>query len=78
MDMGFWPDVRRIVAALPPSSAGRQTLLFSATMPNEVVRDAFRNHPRREIRAGRSAERAAQEHHAPGGIGPPTRTKSSG
>jgi ATP-dependent RNA helicase RhlE len=40
MDMGFWPDVRRIVAALPPSSA-RQTLLFSATMPNEVVRDAF-------------------------------------
>ena len=41
MDMGFWPDVRRIVAALPPSSAGRQTLLFSATMPNEVVRDAF-------------------------------------
>jgi len=40
MDMGFWPDVRRIVAALPPSST-RQTLLFSATMPNEVVRDAF-------------------------------------
>ena len=40
MDMGFWPDVRRIVAALPPS-ATRQTLLFSATMPNEVVRDAF-------------------------------------
>jgi ATP-dependent RNA helicase RhlE len=40
MDMGFWPDVRRIVAALPPTSA-RQTLLFSATMPNEVVRDAF-------------------------------------
>jgi len=40
MDMGFWPDVRRIVAALPPSTA-RQTLLFSATMPNEVVRDAF-------------------------------------
>jgi len=41
MDMGFWPDVRRIVAALPLPSAGRQTLLFSATMPNEVVRDAF-------------------------------------
>jgi ATP-dependent RNA helicase RhlE len=38
MDMGFWPDVRRIIAALP---AVRQTLLFSATMPNEVVRDAF-------------------------------------
>jgi ATP-dependent RNA helicase RhlE len=41
MDMGFWPDVRRIIASLPPSSAGRQTLLFSATMPNEVVKDAL-------------------------------------
>jgi ATP-dependent RNA helicase RhlE len=38
MDMGFWPDVRRIIAALP---AARQTVLFSATMPNEVVRDAL-------------------------------------
>src|SRR5256714_1997785 len=38
MDMGFWPDVRRIIAALPTV---RQTLLFSATMPNEVVRDAL-------------------------------------
>jgi len=38
MDMGFWPDVRRIIAALPTK---RQTLLFSATMPNEVVRDAL-------------------------------------
>ena len=34
MDMGFWPDVRRIIAALPTA---RQTLLFSATMPDEVV-----------------------------------------
>jgi len=38
MDMGFWPDVRRIIAALP---SVRQTLLFSATMPDEVVRDAL-------------------------------------
>ena len=38
MDMGFWPDVRRIIAALPPR---RHTLLFSATMPNEVVHDAL-------------------------------------
>ena len=37
MDMGFWPDVRRIIAALPTA---RQTLLFSATMPDEVVRQA--------------------------------------
>jgi ATP-dependent RNA helicase RhlE len=41
MDMGFWPDVRRIIASLPTSAAGRQTLLFSATMPNEVVKDAL-------------------------------------
>jgi ATP-dependent RNA helicase RhlE len=38
MDMGFWPDVRRIIAAMP---AVRQTLLFSATMPDEVVRFAL-------------------------------------
>ena len=38
MDMGFWPDVRRIIAALP---GVRQTLLFSATMPDEVVRLAL-------------------------------------
>ena len=38
MDMGFWPDVRRIVAALPTA---RQTLLFSATIPDDVVRQAL-------------------------------------
>jgi ATP-dependent RNA helicase RhlE len=32
-DMGFLPDVRRIVKHLP---AKRQTLLFSATMPGEI------------------------------------------
>ncbi len=35
LDMGFIKDVRRIVAALP---ARRQTLLFSATMPDEIRR----------------------------------------
>jgi ATP-dependent RNA helicase RhlE len=35
LDMGFWPDVQRILAALP---ASRQTLLFSATMPGEVLK----------------------------------------
>ena len=38
MDMGFWPDVRRIIAALP---GARQTLLFSATMPDDVVKSAL-------------------------------------
>jgi ATP-dependent RNA helicase RhlE len=32
-DMGFLPDLRRILAALP---ARRQNLLFSATMPTEI------------------------------------------
>ncbi len=40
MDMGFWPDVRRIAEAMPPTAA-RQTLLFSATMPDEVMRSAL-------------------------------------
>jgi ATP-dependent RNA helicase RhlE len=38
MDMGFWPDVRRIISTLP---GVRQTLLFSATIANDVVRDAL-------------------------------------
>lgn len=33
LDMGFFPDIKRIVEALPKE---RQTLLFSATMPPEV------------------------------------------
>jgi len=33
LDMGFLPDVKRIVAALPKK---RQTLFFSATMPSEI------------------------------------------
>jgi len=32
-DMGFFPDIRRILNHLPPQ---RQTLLFSATMPAEI------------------------------------------
>ena len=35
LDMGFWPDVRKIMSALPTV---RQTLLFSATMPGEVLK----------------------------------------
>lgn len=34
-DMGFLPDIRRILARLPKK---RQTLLFSATMPTEIRR----------------------------------------
>ncbi|MBN2539183.1 MAG: DEAD/DEAH box helicase [Deltaproteobacteria bacterium] len=52
-DMGFLPDIRRIVKSLP---AKRQTLLFSATMPSDVqhlANDLLHNPL--EIRIGRSA-----------------------
>jgi len=44
LDMGFIPDVERIVGFLPKN---RQTLFFSATMPTEIRRlaDAFLNFP---------------------------------
>ena len=35
-DMGFFPDIRRILTHVPPKN--RQTLLFSATMPKEICR----------------------------------------
>ena len=43
-DMGFLPDVRRILSALPRS---RQTLLFSATMPGDIrkLADEILHHP---------------------------------
>jgi len=34
LDLGFLPDVERIIAQLP---TGRQTMLFSATMPGQVI-----------------------------------------
>lgn len=35
LDMGFIPDIEKIVSLIPPT---RQTLLFSATMPPEIKR----------------------------------------
>ena len=45
LDMGFIPDVERIVATLPKI---RQTLFFSATMPPEIKRlaDRFLSNPK--------------------------------
>src|SRR5262249_2080197 len=45
LDMGFLPDVQRILAALPPQ---RQTLFFSATMPGDVLKltQEFLNDPK--------------------------------
>lgn len=45
LDMGFIPDIEKIVSFLPPM---RQTLLFSATMPPEIKRlaEKFLSNPR--------------------------------
>jgi superfamily II DNA/RNA helicase len=53
LDMGFIPDVERIVAMLPRL---RQTLMFTATMGPEIRRlaDAFLSNPK-EIAVSRSA-----------------------
>jgi superfamily II DNA/RNA helicase len=40
LDLGFLPDVERILQLTPPS---RQTMLFSATMPGEIVTLARRH-----------------------------------
>ncbi len=62
LDMGFLPDVRRILAALPRE---RQTMLFSATIPPEIAdlaRDVLR--APRTIQIGRRAAPAAGITHA--------------
>ena len=49
VDMGFAPDLQRILALLPRD---RQTLMFSATMPpelNRVAKDALRNPKRLDL-----------------------------
>ncbi len=49
LDMGFLPDVKRILARLP---ARRQTMLFSATMPGpiaELAREIMQNPARIEL-----------------------------
>ena len=44
LDMGFIPDIRKIVKRLPQK---RQTLMFSATMPADIrqLADSILNHP---------------------------------
>jgi ATP-dependent RNA helicase RhlE len=54
-DMGFLPDVRRIIKALP---ANRQTMLFSATFPGEVenlARDSLKQPKRIAVGISRPA-----------------------
>jgi ATP-dependent RNA helicase RhlE len=61
LDMGFAPDVNRIIAELP---ADRQTMLFSATISSDVdrlARRAMQDHAAVEI--GRRAEAAEGVEH---------------
>lgn len=62
LDMGFLPQIKRILDALPRE---RQTMLFSATMPQEIVKIAstYMKTPLRiEVApAGTTAERVTQE-----------------
>ena len=51
LDMGFLPDLKRIIARLP---AREQTLLFSATMP-PVIAKLARGDPAQPARRSRSA-----------------------
>ena len=64
LDMGFIHDVRRIVKLLPKS---RQSLLFSATMPDDIAKLAAEmlNNPQRvEVaRAGKTVDRIEQSVH---------------
>ena len=62
LDMGFAPQIEKILKAVP---ADRQTLLFSATMPGEIVRMA-KTHMKLPLSveiapAGTVAERVTQE-----------------
>ena len=60
LDMGFMPDVKKIVSSLPDD---RQTLLFSATMPNEIkklVSELMNDPVFVEIEASKPAESVKQ------------------
>jgi len=61
-DMGFAPQLEKILAAMPKE---RQTMLFSATMPDEIMKLASRHMKlplRIEVaRPGTAAERVEQE-----------------
>jgi ATP-dependent RNA helicase RhlE len=62
LDMGFAPQIKQILRAVP---AERQTMLFSATMPDAIVKMAneYMQHPVRvEVaRQGTAAERVTHE-----------------
>lgn len=62
MDMGFLPDITRIVSLLPPK---RQNLIFSATIPDEIIKlsKEFVHDPVR-VQIGHKTSTAAGIRHA--------------
>ena len=62
LDMGFWPQIKRIIAAVP---SVRQTMLFSATLSKEIMELATRQMKlptRIEVApSGTTSERVSQE-----------------
>lgn len=62
MDMGFLPDIQRIISLLPPH---RQNLIFSATIPPDIQKlaEEICHHPVR-VRIGASTRTAAGIRHA--------------
>ena len=74
LDMGFIPDVERIVGLLPPL---RQTLFFSATLGKEIRRlgDKFLHNPK-EVRVDPPASPAEMVSHAIAPVGKRDKTKT--
>lgn len=61
LDMGFLPDIRRIMALLSPQ---RQNLMFSATFSNDIrkLADTFMNQPKRVEVAGQNTVNKSISH----------------
>ena len=62
LDMGFIPDIRRIIALIPEK---RQTLFFSATMPQNIVKlasDILKDPVRVEVARVSSAAETVEQH----------------
>lgn len=58
LDMGFAPQIKKILVAVPKE---RQTMLFSATMPNTIV-DIARSHMKLPVRVEIARQGTAAEH----------------
>jgi ATP-dependent RNA helicase RhlE len=64
LDVGFLPDIRRVMAHVPPK---RQTLLFSATLPREIIalsKDILHNPVSIEVGSASTAPAAGVTHAA--------------